>query len=233
MARAARVATAEKARPKPRAAARKTGKAKVKPAPRRTAEEAQRVILEAAEHRLLQVGPAGLRLQEVAKDAGVAHPTILHHFGSREGLVHAVVQRALGALHADLMHELQQELAGSTADPVKLINRAFQTLNQRGHARLWVWLALSGQLPPSVQPWIRDIATVSHAVRQKRNGGAARPFEDSLFRAMLAGLAMFGEAIIGDSMRESAGLADDPQAGERFRAWLGVFLAEALDPNDG
>jgi len=229
MARAVRATTAKKAGSKPRPSTRTVRKAQPKASGRRTAEEAQRVILDAAEQRLLQVGPAGLRLQEVAKDAGVAHPTILHHFGSREGLVHAVVQRALGTLHADLMNELQSELAGGTADPVKLINRAFLTLSQRGHARLWVWLALSGQLPPSVQPWIREIATVSHAVRVKRRGQAIRSFEDSLFRAMLAGLAMFGEAIIGDAVRESAGLADDPRAAERFRAWLGTFLAEALD----
>lgn len=190
------------------------------------------MILDATEHQLLQVGPAGLRLQEVAKEAGVAHPTILHHFKSREGLVHAVVQRALGTLHADLMRELKQELEGGIADPVKLINRAFVTLSQRGYARLWVWLALSGQLPPSVQPWVREIATVSHAVRTKRKGAEPRPFEDSLFRTMLAGLALFGEAIIGEAMRESAGLADDPKAAARFRAWLGTFLAEALEAND-
>ena len=35
-------------------------------------------------------GPAGLRLEAVAKAAGVSHPTILHHFGSREGLIHAL-----------------------------------------------------------------------------------------------------------------------------------------------
>jgi len=213
---------------------RASRRARAKPrAPvRRTAEQAQRVILDAAEQRLLKVGPAGLRLKDVAKDAGVAHPTILHHFGSREGLVHAVVQRALGTLHLDLMRELKTELSGGAADPVNLINRAFVTLSQRGHARLWVWLALSGQLPPTVQPWIREIATVSHAVRVKRKAQAGRSFEDSLFRAMLAGLAMFGEAIIGDAMRKSAGLDDDPKAAERFRAWLGMFLAEALDPVD-
>lgn len=211
-----------------------TSRARTKPraATRRTAEQARRVILDAAEQRLAQVGPAGLRLQEVAKDAGVAHPTILHHFGSREGLVHAVVQRAVGTLHADLMQELQQELAGGTADAVNLINRAFITLSQRGHARLWVWIALSGQLPPSIEPWVREIATVSHAVRTKRKGGEPRSFEDSLFRTMLAGLALFGEAIIGDAMRESAGLAGDPKAAERFRSWLAHFLSEALDAAD-
>jgi AcrR family transcriptional regulator len=232
MARAARSAAAKKKTvSKPRGSRR--APAKGRGGARRTAEEARKVILDAAEQRLAQVGPAGLRLQEVAKEAGVAHPTILHHFGSREGLVHAVVQRAIGALHGDLMQELQQELAGGTADPVKLVNRAFLTLNQRGHARLWVWLALSGQLPPSVQPWVREIATVSHAVRAKRRGSEAQPFEDSLFRAMLAGLALFGDAIIGDAIRESAGLADDPKAATRFRAWLGTFLAEALETTPG
>lgn len=200
--------------------------------PRRSAEEAQRLILDAAEKRLAQVGPAGLRLQEVAADVGIAHPTILHHFGSREALIHAVVQRALDALYTDLMKELQRELAGGKADPVKLINRAFQTLSQRGHARLWVWLALSGQLPPSVQPWVREIASLSHEARKKRSGSERRSFEHTLFRTMLAGLAMFGEAIIGDAMRESAGLADDPKAAARFRAWLGRFLAEALDTTE-
>lgn len=230
MPRAARAKVGKTSTTKPRAAKREAVKGRG--GARRTAEEAQRVILDAAEQRLAQVGPAGMRLQEVAADAGVSHPTILHHFGSREGLVHAVVQRALGTLHADLMRELQQELAGGTADPVKLINRAFLTLSQRGHARLWVWLALSGQLPPSVQPWVREIATVAHEVRGKRKGAVPRAFEDSLFRTMLAGLALFGEAIIGDAMRESAGLAGDPKAAARFRAWLGTFLAEALDANE-
>lgn len=218
---------------KPRSASRAAGaRPKGRSAPRRSAEEAQRLILDAAENRLVQVGPAGLRLQEVAADVGIAHPTILHHFGSREALIHAVVQRALNALYADLMAELQLELAGGKADPVKLINRAFQTLSQRGHARLWVWLALSGQLPPSVQPWVREIASLSHAARTKRKGSEPRSFEDTLFRTMLAGLALFGEAIIGEAIRESAGLAGDPKAAARFRAWLGRFLVEALDTTE-
>jgi len=37
-------------------------------------------------------------LQEIAADVGVSHSTILHHFGSREALVEAVVTRALDGL---------------------------------------------------------------------------------------------------------------------------------------
>ena len=52
---------------------------------RRTAEEARRLILDAAEKRLAQQGPEGLRLQDIARDIGISHPAILHHFESREG----------------------------------------------------------------------------------------------------------------------------------------------------
>ena len=49
---------------------------------RRTAEAARAAILEAAEKRLAEAGPAGIRLQGVAADVGVSHPTVLHHFCS-------------------------------------------------------------------------------------------------------------------------------------------------------
>ena len=54
---------------------------------RRTAEEAKMMILDAAERRLRELGPAGIKLQELAADVGVSHPAILHHFGSRDRLV--------------------------------------------------------------------------------------------------------------------------------------------------
>src|SRR6185295_17110146 len=65
------------------------------PRRRLRAEEAQRRILEAAEKQLMKVGPEGLRLTDLAQALGVSHPAILHHFGSREGLVAAVVRHAL------------------------------------------------------------------------------------------------------------------------------------------
>ena len=58
---------------------------------RRTPEEARRLILEAAQARIASTGPDGLRLQDIAADAGLSHPTILHHFGNREGLVRELV----------------------------------------------------------------------------------------------------------------------------------------------
>src|SRR5450432_3158548 len=65
---------------------------------RRTSDEARAAILDAAERRLVSSGPAGIRLQEVAADVGVSHPTVLHHFGSREALVREVCERRFAAI---------------------------------------------------------------------------------------------------------------------------------------
>src|SRR5258708_39165376 len=103
------------------------------PRKRRTAEEARVAILDAAERRLVASGPAAIRLQEVAADVGVSHPTVLHHFGSREALVEAVVARALDSLHAGL-------LAAVRASPRRpdhvaaLPESGFHALARGGHA---------------------------------------------------------------------------------------------------
>ena len=56
-------------------------------------EAAKEAILDAAESMLVEVGAAGLRISAVAKRAGMAHPNIIHHFGSRDGMVNALAER--------------------------------------------------------------------------------------------------------------------------------------------
>ena len=70
---------------------------------RRTPEEARRLILDTAQDLIARSGPEGLRLQEIAAAAGISHPLILHHFGSREGLVRALVQQAVDELRDKLI----------------------------------------------------------------------------------------------------------------------------------
>src|SRR6266576_7137425 len=70
---------------------------------RRTPEEARRLILDTAQALIARAGPEGLRLQEIAAAAGISHPLILHHFGSREGLVRALVQQAVAELRDKLV----------------------------------------------------------------------------------------------------------------------------------
>jgi AcrR family transcriptional regulator len=202
---------------------------KASPRRRRPAEEAQRAILDAAERRLLAAGPDALRLQDVAADVGVSHPAILHHFGSREGLMRAVTARALASLEADLVGRLADP---ADVDGAALLDRVFETLGDRGHARLVAWLVLTGLGDPPRGAGVRVVRAVAELVHARRvAAGRAKPgdFEDSLFSILLAATALFGDAIVGPQVRASAGLEQDPAADQRFRRWLADLLIHHLD----
>src|SRR5688572_8695115 len=196
------------------------------PRRRRTAEQARREILDAAEAQLTKAGPDSIRLQDVARAVGVSHPTVLHHFGSRDELVRAVVQRAFETLQSELvgafhMTEIGEKEAGT------MLDRVFHTLGERGFARVFAWLILSGEAPPNpALAQIRLVAEAAHAHRKRRWGGKSPNFEDTLFITMLAALAMLGDALAGEVVRASAGLADDRAAPQRFRRWLAKSLAD-------
>ena len=196
---------------------------------RRSPELARQEILDAAERRFAELGPTAVRLQDVAADVGVSHPAVLHHFGSREALVRAVVERAVRRLESSLL----ETISGSGDQPpdgASLLGRVFATLADGGHARLMAWLLLSGQEANdarAAQPSWRAIIDVTHAMRPIAGGGAAAR-EDTLFCVVLAALATFAQAIAGDAVMDMAGLGDDPHAGARFRSWLAGLLADHL-----
>src|SRR4051812_27711939 len=201
----------------------------MKPRRRRSPETAQREILDAAERRLAEAGPTAVRLQDVAADVGISHPAVLHHFGSREALVRAVVDRAVRRLEAALIDALTGS-GGNPPDGGSLLNRVFATLADGGHARLMAWLLLSGQEAidaRDAQPSWRAITDATHAMRPL-GGTSAAAREDTLFSVMLAALATFGQAIAGDAVLEMAGLGDDPDASARFRRWLAGLLSDHL-----
>src|SRR3954447_3986642 len=57
-------------------------------------ETSQARILEAARGEFAEHGFAA-RLQDIAERAGLTHPTLLYHFGSKEGLYAAVIEQAM------------------------------------------------------------------------------------------------------------------------------------------
>ncbi len=199
------------------------------PRKRRTAEEARTAILDAAERLLVAAGPSGIRLQEVAADVGVSHPTVLHHFGSREGLVEAVVARALDSLHAGLL----AAVAASPKSPDQveaLLDRVYDTMVTGGHARALLWLALSGYEHTMDQLRVRSLAEAVHEVRRARraeleaaaDGAEAKrlpPLEDTYFTVLLPALALLSLSVMGWASGHAPGKKEAAET-RRFRAWL-------------
>ena len=202
-----------------------------KPRKRRTSAEARTAILDAAEQRLVAAGPAGIRLQEVAADVGVSHPTVLHHFGSREGLVEAVVARALDSLHAGLLAAVHSE--PDRPDQVAaMLENVSSVLVTGGHARAFLWLALSGYAPTLEELRVRSVAEAVHEVRRARWAGRKRrtpAFEDTYFTVLLPALALLTLSVIEPPRRKGAAAKEDEACGPaRFRAWLARLIHQHL-----
>lgn len=186
---------------------------------RRTPEDAQKLILDAAESSMGAEGPAALRLQDVARKAGVSHPTILHHFGSREGLVRALHVRALA--------ELSNAVVGQMGDTGGL-HATFKAYRE-GIAQRMLWLMQSEDGPPRVGLKAFDaIADSLHALRVKdaRPGGPAPDMEETRAVVHLVAVAAFGDAMIGKRMR--TGVKDEAAARDRFIAWFGGMIETYL-----
>ncbi len=196
---------------------------------RRTAEEARDAILDAAQRRLAEVGFSGIRLQDVAREVGVSHSTVLHHFGSREGLIQAVATRSVHQLEADLVREIATnpvDVASMTA----LLDSVARVLGPGGHARVVAWLSLEGgeSFAPTA---FHRIAKAAHDVRCARAaecGDDAPDYDDTFAAVLLAGLALFGDAIAGAMFRGESDPAVTDESRARFRAWLATLLKEHL-----
>jgi AcrR family transcriptional regulator len=206
---------------------------------RRTAEEARRAILEAAQRRLAECGPEEIRLQDIAADLGISHPAILHHFGSREVLMRELSRHAFESLNRDLVTALSQR--EPTGDVSAWLDQVFETLRDRGHARLLAWSTLTGRLGlepgPSAEEAPRLLLDLAKAVQARREadaekaGDGAPPFEETVFAVQLVAAALLGDALMGGVLRRSAGLDSDDATQERFRRWLAAQVSGLLVPS--
>jgi AcrR family transcriptional regulator len=84
-------------------------------------------ILDAAESLFGERGFAGTSLRALTAAAGVNVASVNYHFGSKEGLLRAVVQRAMASVNADRQHMLDRLQAGGGEPAVEDLVRAFVT----------------------------------------------------------------------------------------------------------
>jgi len=189
---------------------------------RRTPEEARRLILEAAQALLATTGPEGLRLQDIAGAAGISHSLILHHFGSREGLVRALTRQAV----AELRDKLVAAMASSEYSVEEQLDRVFNAFRD-GLAQRLAWLATvdPGSGTEGNQLIMRDIADTLHARRVARAPpGVAITRDDTDALIHLVATAAFGDALYGAQLRRSAGLPATSETDRSFRLWLAALI---------
>jgi AcrR family transcriptional regulator len=185
---------------------------------RRRPEEARAQILDAADRIMAKGrGPASLRLQDVAKLAGISHPTILHHFGSREGLVRALNLRAVERLTDTTVSRFPA--AESSMDSIEKTFAAYRD----GLAQRTVWLLQSADKPPDRSALFDQVVEKFHQLRRHfARPGVEPDIADSRAIIHLATIAAFGDALIGVRLRNAG--AKEPVARQEFERWLGALL---------
>jgi AcrR family transcriptional regulator len=211
-------------KPVPGKAGQKTGhktgqKTPKKKRIRRTQEDSQAHILDAAEAILARGGgPAALRLQDVAHQAGVSHPTILHHFGNREGLVHAINKRAFEKLTGIATDQMASARAGD--EGLKATFAAYR----EGLAQRMVWLMQSKEPPPASRlDLFEKVVETFHQVRQRFAQPGVEPnLADTRAVIHLTTLAAFGDALIGARLRNAG--AKEIEEREAFERWFSELL---------
>jgi AcrR family transcriptional regulator len=189
---------------------------------RRTPEGARRLILETAQALIADTGPEGLRLQDIAAAAGISHPLILHHFGSREGLVRALNQQAV----AELRDKLVAAIESSEYSVEQQLDGVFDAFRDGLGQRL-AWLATvdPGGGTEGTQMIMRDIGDRLHARRVATAlPGATITRDDTDALIHLVATVAFGDALYGAQLHRSAGLPPTSETDRDFRLWFAALI---------
>ena len=166
---------------------------------RRAPEAARDNILAAAEKLLVERGPLALKLADVAVAAGVANASVIHHFGSIDGLHAALMERMVAQLIADVMAIADE--GGKRDDQQEAVFQAlFDVFETRGAARLAAWLELTGEWRRMTH--IRD--AVQSVIMRRASFGDVNPGQALDLILISVTLAM-GAGLFGHALGELVG----------------------------
>ncbi len=185
---------------------------------RRSPEASRDNILIAAERLLVRTGPQSLRLADVAKEAGVANATVLHHFGTIDGVQAALMEKMIDELVSGLL--AMDVPADPRAARAAALQNLFDAFETKGAARLAAWLEMTGES--------RRLRTVREAVQTviRHKIGAAEADEGRLEDAILISVILaIGVGLFGPTLGELLG---KPKG--RARAVALKLLEDGLDP---
>jgi AcrR family transcriptional regulator len=192
---------------------------------RRSPEEARAQALACARRLLIERGPTSVTLNAVAREIGVTHGALIHHFGSAAELQSAL----MGGMVRDLTTALQVAVVRVRADdaaPRTLVDIVFDAFGEGGAGPLAAWIALWNHYE-HLEPVREAVGELILALDQTvRSAGASSPRHIPSALLLLT-LCAFGDAMIGGPLRGMLGR--DPEAARRIVAGLLPALIDQID----
>ena len=185
--------------------------------PARGREEVKVALLDAATTLLAERGPATVSVRDIASRAGVNHGLVHRHFGSKQALFGAVVDRLTSDLSAP-RHE--------TTDSLEGLVDLFESTSASPFWRVIARAILDGEVPSNLQsdfPVVRGL--VEQFTSARESGDLDPQFDPRLVSAASVALAL-GWLLFEPFLLPAAKL-DDVEP-EQLRGELHVLMLDIL-----
>ncbi|HYH61651.1 MAG TPA: TetR/AcrR family transcriptional regulator [Solirubrobacterales bacterium] len=134
-------------------------------------------ILVAAARLIAREGVRGLRVEEVASEAGVSPPLLYYHFASRSGLIKAALEHASEHAPSAALRSAPEGEDGFTAVENALLAELGDDRAVRDNAVVWGEVSASAVFEPALRDDVRRVteewsATVASAIRRGMDDGS-------------------------------------------------------------
>lgn len=211
---------------------------RVRTAPRRTKDR----ILDAARKQLVSDGLESITIHGVAREVGITHPAVLHHFGNRGNLLEEVVRSILQEFVSEFIEiftSSDEQLAVEELTP-----KAFRILTASHLGRAYAAVAMSGYGESmGSRRLLRSLAhTVHDGLRTTGRLRSGVEVQDVAMTLLLVTSSAIGFATSGGPLLRSMGMDVEEQRVPGvpivFEDWLsglvgGVLSAEGASEGLG
>jgi AcrR family transcriptional regulator len=192
----------------------------------RRPQSAREAILEAAARNIARQGIQGLRVEQVAEDAGVSTALLYYHFESRAGLVAAAFEYASEQAPSTALRLEDDTRSGYEAVRQSLLAELDEDPAVRDYSIVWGDVSASAVFEAELRPLLRSI---TGSWRDAVAGAIERGIRDGSIRADLdvdATAELLIVLVDGFCMRWLSGSLEL----ERARALLEKAIAALLEP---
>jgi AcrR family transcriptional regulator len=154
-----------------------SGEAGIREAQAGSPLERREAILVAAAHVIAKRGVRGLRVEEVASEAGVSPPLLYYHFASRSGLIRAALEHASDQAPSTALRREPKGKDGFTAIRTALLAELDDDRAVRENAVVWGEVSASAVFEPALRDDVRRVseewsATVAAGIRRGCEDGS-------------------------------------------------------------
>ena len=141
--------------------------------------ERREAILTAAARVIARSGVRGLRVEEVASEAGVSPPLLYYHFASRQGLIRAALERASDKAPSAALRVDSGPTSGYEAVKAALLAELDEERTVRDNAIVWGEVSATAVFEPELRADVKRVtdtwsATVADAIRRGIGDGSIR-----------------------------------------------------------